>query len=278
MKKGKLIALLMAGTLLVGGALTTTATTRVRVFINTQEIYFLDGAPYVDANNRTQLPVRYVSEKLGAKVDWDATSKRITIVDGKKNIILTVGQNQVLVDGVAKKLDTAAAIKGNRTYVPLRFVSEALGATVKWDSVGNAVYISNGNPPLPEEKVFTSGGFIVPVVKGTEGSYNSDGEWNLRTKSGLGISGYDEPYGPLKVTITFVAGLSGSGTYLEKYQEIGEILKQKISEDKVNEIIKYASQKTDRLFSLEPKTFYEDEYVIYVTGKSGATNVRVSIK
>lgn len=56
--------------------------------------------PYVDtAANRTLVPVRFVSEALGADVDWDAATRRVTIKDGGREIVLTLGSANALVDG-----------------------------------------------------------------------------------------------------------------------------------------------------------------------------------
>ena len=120
------------------------ALSEIRVRVNGTQVYFPDGKPYVDSNSRVLVPVRFVSEQLGAKVDWDQASKRVTITDGDKEAILHINSKKIMVNGTEKELDTAALVKGTRTYVPLRFVSEALGATVKWDGKVRIVYIDNG--------------------------------------------------------------------------------------------------------------------------------------
>ena len=83
------------------------------------------GLAYIDENNRTLVPIRLVSESLGHRVAWDQEEKKVLIDD---NIYLVIGEKFVVVDGRRLEMDSFARIEAdNRTYVPLRFVSEALG-------------------------------------------------------------------------------------------------------------------------------------------------------
>ena len=92
-------------------------------------------------SERTFLPVRFVAEALGAKVEWNGDSGTVTITDGDKKIELTIGKSEITVDGKTEKLDAAPFIENSRTLVPVRFVSEALGAKVEWDSNKNTVTV-----------------------------------------------------------------------------------------------------------------------------------------
>jgi hypothetical protein len=106
--------------------------------------YTLDAAPYVDpAANRTLVPIRFVSEALGAEVDWQAAARQVVIKDGDQEIVLTIGSTNALVDGQTTALDCAPEIKPpGRTFVPLRFVSEALGARVDYNAVTKVITIT----------------------------------------------------------------------------------------------------------------------------------------
>ncbi len=106
--------------------------------------YTLEAAPYIDTRTaRTLVPVRFVSEALGAGVDWDSETKRITITDGGKEILLTLGSKDVQVKGVKRAIDCApTTFPPGRTFVPLRFVSETLGAGVEYDSPSGKVLIT----------------------------------------------------------------------------------------------------------------------------------------
>ncbi len=102
----------------------------------------LDVAPYIDSNSdRTLVPLRFISEAFGATVDWDPLASSITINLNSKHMVLQIGNEQVLVDGAFQKLDQPPVIKGGRTMVPIRFISEALGAKVDFDQLTNTITI-----------------------------------------------------------------------------------------------------------------------------------------
>ncbi|MGI6452339.1 MAG: stalk domain-containing protein [Syntrophomonadaceae bacterium] len=98
--------------------------------------YTLDAAPYINAESeRTLVPVRFVSEALGACVAWDQETRKVTITYGEKEIILTVGSDSVLVNGSREYIDCVPELlPPGRIFVPLRFVGETLGAEVIYDS------------------------------------------------------------------------------------------------------------------------------------------------
>lgn len=106
--------------------------------------YTLDAEPFINKKtNRTLVPLRFVSEALGAKVDWLVQSRQIKIEDGARQITLAVGSRQVLVDGVKSAMDCPPEVAlHNRTFVPLRFVSETLGAKVDYNSQTREITIT----------------------------------------------------------------------------------------------------------------------------------------
>lgn len=104
--------------------------------------YALDAKPFVKAKvNRTLVPVRFISEALGAEVDWKASTRQVVIKDGA-DIVLTVGSSKVQVNGLDKTLDCPAVIVNSRTFVPLRFVSETLGAKVDYEAKTKQITIT----------------------------------------------------------------------------------------------------------------------------------------
>jgi len=106
--------------------------------------YTLDAAPYIDAGaGRTLVPVRFVGEALGAGVGWDGKTDQVTITDAGTEIVLTPGSNEVQINGVKQTIDCAPAVlPPGRTFVPLRFVSETLGAHVDYDEVTRVITIT----------------------------------------------------------------------------------------------------------------------------------------
>jgi chitinase len=93
-----------------------------------------DVAPYISSDNRTMTPLRVIAETLGADVSWTDTTKTVTIQKGAKTLSLTI--NQPLPDGMG-----TAVIVNNRTFVPIRYIAEQLGANVVYDDVGKTVKI-----------------------------------------------------------------------------------------------------------------------------------------
>ncbi|WP_239617471.1 copper amine oxidase N-terminal domain-containing protein [Cohnella mopanensis] len=115
----------------------------IPIIVNGHKVKFPDTEPYVDENGRTMVPVRFVSESLGATVKWDNATRTATITNGTKTISLAIGSKTVSDNGQVVELDTAAAMVDGRTMVPLRFVSESMNSKVTWDKGGNAVQISD---------------------------------------------------------------------------------------------------------------------------------------
>lgn len=93
----------------------------------------LDTAPVI-RNSRTMLPARFVAEALGATVEWDGdtSTSRITSYDGDV-IDITVGSSTAKINDISKQLASPAFIESGRTYLPVRFIAESLGATIEWD-------------------------------------------------------------------------------------------------------------------------------------------------
>lgn len=92
------------------------------------------------------VPIRFISEALGAKVKWDSLLRQVSIEDNDKVIVLTLGSSKVLVDGAALTMDCAPEVlPPGRIFIPLRFVSEALGAQVDYDSTIKKITLTRQN-------------------------------------------------------------------------------------------------------------------------------------
>jgi len=99
-----------------------------------------DVAPIIKGE-RTFLPIRLIAEELGATVTWNEAEQSVTIVKDDMTIVIYIGQAFALVNGEPVQLDEAAFIVNGRTYLPLRFVAENLGAVVTWDGLARTVTI-----------------------------------------------------------------------------------------------------------------------------------------
>ena len=93
-------------------------------------------------DGRTVVPLRFLGEALGAEIEWDGVNRQITYIAGDRRIVLTVGQKTVLAGDRTVEIDTAPLIIRDRTMVPVRFVSQWLGAMVKWDAAARRVEIA----------------------------------------------------------------------------------------------------------------------------------------
>lgn len=107
----------------------------VTVRVNGEDITFEDpeALPQI-MNDRTMLAARAFYEKIGAKVDWNGKDKSVTVTKGSDKIVLTIGANKALVNGKEVALDSPATIIKDKTYIPVRFVSEAFGYKVKYEA------------------------------------------------------------------------------------------------------------------------------------------------
>ncbi|NMW85907.1 copper amine oxidase N-terminal domain-containing protein [Peptoniphilus sp. AGMB00490] len=103
-----------------------------------------DVAPFIQ-KDRTMVPIRFISETLGYKVDWNNEKKLVNIKGNDTSIELKINSKKVKVNGKEIELDAPALIKNERTFVPLRFVAENLKAEVKWDSENFKVIINDSS-------------------------------------------------------------------------------------------------------------------------------------
>lgn len=113
-----------------------------------QEVHvFFDGVeedlrePAILRGGRTLLGLRKTFDRLGAVVYFDSSTKQITAWRGERTILIQIDRPEAMIDGRTITMDQPPIIVGRSTYVPLRFLSEALGAEVKYVSSSNSAYI-----------------------------------------------------------------------------------------------------------------------------------------
>ena len=110
------------------------------MLVNNNIVDMKDAAPFAQ-NNRTYVPFRALGEALGAKVEYVAADNTVTYSLGKTEIVMTLGSKDYTVNGEKKTMDVAPFAKDNRTYVPVRFVGEALGFKVTGLQNGAGQYV-----------------------------------------------------------------------------------------------------------------------------------------
>lgn len=120
----------------------------IEVLVNARRVAFPDVRPQI-RNGSTLIPLRFVTDKLGGKLTL--TGKNILIEKGDRQIGMTIGGGTATVNGETVTLDTPSVAVNGRTLVPLRFVSQALGETVKWDGVNQYIWIGSTEVPTLEE-------------------------------------------------------------------------------------------------------------------------------
>jgi len=148
----------------------------------------MDAAPYI-AQNRTFVPVRYLGNALGVtneNIAWDTKTNKAKLVLGGKSAELTVGKKQIISSGKVVEADVAPELKGGRTFLPARFVAEALGYKVdfidglvvcypegsqKPDVSAVKQYLNQQQPqqpPVQQGETYNLNGYTVPVKPKTE--------------------------------------------------------------------------------------------------------------
>ena len=103
-------------------------------------------------NGRTLVPVRTIFEALGANVDWDSDTKTIKAKKDNISVVMVISQDYITVNGETVDMDASAMIMGGRTYAPARYVAEAFGYNVEWDSKSKTVLINKTINQVNTEK------------------------------------------------------------------------------------------------------------------------------
>lgn len=112
----------------------------ITILVNGKEVK--TDSPAFIKDGRTMVPVRFISEALGLKVDWDQATRTVTVDEGAKAMKLTIGSKKIVrADGKETAVDVPAMIKGGRTMVPIRAIGELSGAKVDWNAANREVII-----------------------------------------------------------------------------------------------------------------------------------------
>jgi hypothetical protein len=124
----------------------------------------MDAAPYIDSSSgRSLVPVRYLGDALGATTAWDAGSQAVTVTGGSTTVSMIIGSTAMTVSGKAQTLDQAPVIKDGRTYLPARWVANALGYQADWNAANRIVIIWPNGTPEPGIVGTVENGFVMPT-------------------------------------------------------------------------------------------------------------------
>lgn len=118
---------------------------KTNISVNGHDVNFTDdtGHPYVDENNRTQVPLRVTMESAGTAVSWDVENQMAIVEKNGTVIKVPIGENYIFVNDEKIATDTQAIILNGRTYLPIRKVLEELDFVVDWDETYKTVYAVN---------------------------------------------------------------------------------------------------------------------------------------
>lgn len=111
----------------------------INLFVNGEEVA-ANTAPVVE-NGRTLVPFRSISESLQAEVVWNSKERSVTVTKDGVTVKLVINSKTALVGGKKHTLDTPAKIINGSTVVPVRFISESLDSTVKWEPESQSVVV-----------------------------------------------------------------------------------------------------------------------------------------
>jgi hypothetical protein len=152
-------------------------TDAVRIVVNGSQVQF--DQPPIERSGRVFVPLRGVFERLGASVVYD--NGTINATGNGRTIQLQIGSTRAIVNGQTQTLDVAPFLVGARTLVPLRFISEALGANVQYDNSSQVVSINSGQAPPPAQAPASltltnlqpsSGGYVQVARPAVSGSFS----------------------------------------------------------------------------------------------------------
>jgi hypothetical protein len=216
--------------------------------VNGDRVNFPDAEPFIDDNGRTQVPVRFVSEALGAKVDWEGKTKTVTISQGDKEIKIVIGKKEYTINGEKNLMDTEALLKEDRTFVPVRFVSEGLGARVDWDSAVRTVYIDTREKGDIKDDTPKDGSII------EEDGYLVPNDTNI-----IIAKARDSEVVETYITINFM-----KPNFEKQIEDLTFALENKFGKDIANEVRKHVEQKKSRWHELPEKYIYVEKTNQYI--------------
>lgn len=102
----------------------------------------MDAKPFIK-NDRTLVPLRFIVEAIGGEVNWDNDNRLVTVNSKGKTIELPIDSKTIKIDGKDVNIDQAAIIKGDRTFVPIRFIAENLDMVVNYINDTREIEISS---------------------------------------------------------------------------------------------------------------------------------------
>lgn len=153
--KKKIFSVLTVMSMAASMAVSAEAGQTPKIIVDERELSFADQGPViVEETSRTLIPLRFVLESAGARVNWNQDTQTVTVDSGdnRNRVVLTIGSDEMkmyyypsvkdYVEDV-QKLDQAPVIMNDRTMIPVRAVLEAIGADVEWDEENYIINVTS---------------------------------------------------------------------------------------------------------------------------------------
>lgn len=200
----------------------------------------LDAAPII-RNGRTMLPVRFVADSFGAVVLWNGATSTATVKTDDVEIKIVINSPVAFVNGEDILLDSPAFIENGRTYLPVRFVADKLGATVAWDGATSTATLTKAVGAVADMPLIvpTSGDMkinTIAMLNGEKPSADSHGGFSSHSGVELNFREYTE----VQPDVLFTTGamyprvkIMSDGRYIMFYQnaQIGSNIYYTTSDD-----------------------------------------------
>lgn len=193
----------------------------ITVYVDNERISF--DQPPIIKDDRTLVPMRAIFQALGAEVTWIEETQTITSTKGSDTIILQIGNSALYKNGtLAYSMAVPAQIVGERTVVPLRAISEALGCEVAWDGEQYIINIYSDSA-APTATILADDGTVILSTRidipTSTSKYNSSFEAILKKEADTLTSAFINQY--TQAAQTAYAAAKASGTTFSPYYFIG---------------------------------------------------------
>lgn len=158
LKLRKLVTIGLAAIMAVSAMSISAFANDISVFLNGNAVAFPDAKPFIDSNNRTQVPVRAIAEAAGCEVSWNEEARTVSLYSDNMSCDFVIGSPIATVKYLdadnsysysAINMDTEALIATDRTYIPAAYLAKALDMTADWDAATQTVNIRS----LTEEEL-----------------------------------------------------------------------------------------------------------------------------
>ncbi len=239
----------------------------LRINVNGVYVEFPDAQPFIDENNRTLVPIRFIAEQLGAKIEWYQETKTATIELYNEKLYITQGENKVIKGDEIILMDTKAVGLQGRTYVPLRFVAEGLGAVVTWDNPTQTAFVALYEPQENEEDT-SSSETDEPVSQPNENE-----EVNIRIE----ITDKSLPENANRVD--WLVYLDSLKPLEPQWEQARVFLMERFDKTIVDEVMDYIKLKKNVKDGLPEKMKYwitDNNRYLTIIGKPSSANIQIS--